>query len=660
MFTAMQKHRRIVMVFIILFVGLPLAFMVPGVGGSSRDVNLAQGTLPVITVGDTVVTAREFMQLYTQYTDQQSRSGLPTDAVVLWNDGSVQKIVEQLIQRAMIAQGASANPVYPEKDYLSKQLQDYAMFKDETGQFVAANYNQWVENVSQSGSSWEEIFGEVSENTNRAAYMELIQASSFVTEGEIRDQYVRSQQKLKVKYVAIAPNADQTEEQLQAFYDENSTRFDTLEARKIEFVSFPIVAPEPVDAQTALQRARAGEDFISLVEEYSMGSDNHLGGDMDWIPVTDTPTPQQEVIFGLSEGEVSDVFEFGTQYHIYKVEETRINEEDDSMEVHARRIVFIPRIEPEEIIAKDEEATAFLASVRDADDDLAATASGAGLVVSTSGEFDISTSDIEGLHSNDVFTVRQAMSPLELDEISAEVIRGRRNLYVAKVVEIIDAKPQTLEEARDDVDAAAISAYKVTEDYRNLVNDYVSRISAEAETLADIATVVPELEVEIKETREFGVGDFLFSDGIFWNSQEAFALMIGKEPGSIAGPLVDFQQVSHFLELVERTEPEESVLEEQWLEAKVIQLANARLNADTERQLDYLQYLSEQAQHVQGLVYRDDDAIKTLLGLDQPQALPEEVITDALASDEELAVSEEDAVDDDAAATDTAVEETTE
>ncbi|MFP6582455.1 MAG: peptidylprolyl isomerase [Candidatus Hydrogenedentota bacterium] len=630
----MQKHRRIVMVFIILFVGLPLAFMVPGVGSSDRDVSLVQGTLPVITVGDTVVTAGEFMQLYTQYTDQQSRSGFPTDPVVLWNDGSVQRIVEQLIQRAMIAHGASGNPVHPEKEYLSKQLQGYAMFKDATGQFNPALYNQWVEGNTRGGISWDNVFSQVAEDTNRAAYLELIQASSFVAEGEIRDQYVRSQQKLKVKYVAIAPNTDRSEEQLQAFYDEEPERFNTLEARRIEFVSFPIVAPEPADAQTALERARAGEDFVRLVEEYSMGSDNHLGGDMDWIAVTDTPTPQQEVIFALSEGEVSDVFEFGTQYHIYKVEETRINEEDDSMEVHARRIVFIPTIEAEEIAAKREEADAFLVSVGDADGDLAVAASAAGLLVSTSGAFDVATFDIEGFHNNDVFSIRQAMSPLVLGEVSANVIRGRRNLFVAKVVEIIEPKLQTLEEAREDVEAAAIIAYKLTEDYRDEVNGYVSRISAEAETLDDIATVVPELETEIKETREFGVGDFLFSDGIFWNSQEAFALMIGKEPGSIAGPLVDFQQVSHFLELVERNEPEESVMEEQWQEAKVIQLANARLNADTERQLDYLQYLSEQAQHVQGLVYRDDNAIKTLLGLDQPQDLPTEVITEELATDE--------------------------
>lgn len=619
------------MVFIILFVGLPLAFMVPGVGGSNRDYELASGQLPIIKVGDTAITSGEFMRMYGEVVNQRSRNGQSTEAIDMMADGTIDQILEQLVQSALIEHGANTNPVRPEKNYLSQQLRDSGMFNDASGEFQGALYNEWVQGSTKRGINWDNVYDALASDTNRSSYVELIQASAYVNEAEIREQYIRQQQKLNVKYATIEPNTDRTEEQLRAFYDENPGLFDTPPERVVEFVTFPIVAPIPAEAYTALERARAGEDWATLVEEYSVGADKEFGGDMGWMKVTDTPTPREEVIFALSDGEVSDIYPNGLEYHIFKVSETRINDEDGAMELRTNRIVFRPEMTDEEAAAMQVKADAFLAGLSNDSQDLRTAAEAQALSVTKTNSFNTMTAEIDGLAPGDSFGVRRAVSELSVGQSPETVIRGQRNLIVAEVVEVIDAQPRSFEEARDDVESEAVRAYKSTEEYLNALDGYVTDILENATSLADIATVAPELNVTIKESGEFGINDFRIDDGLFWNSQSVFALMSDKQPGEIAGPINDFQQGTHFLELIERVDLESAELEQGWEVAKINQLASARQQRSMERQLDYLQFLSEQAQHVQGLVYKDEAAIKMLLGLDQPRTVDAPVVPDETA-----------------------------
>ena len=620
MFEFMQKHRKIVMVFTIIFIGIPLAFFVPGIGGSSRDQDIAMGMLPVVEVGDTVVTSGEFLELYGQYTDLRTQQGMSTEAIDMLADGTIDQIVDQLVQRAMVTRGSASDPVLADREFLQERLKEYSLFQDQSGEFSPALYNQWVEGNTRMGTSWDSVFESVAEDVKRESYVKLLEASAFVPESDVREMFVRSKQMVKVKYLPVTPDTTRSEEQLKAHFDENKDMYQTLEGRTIDYVSFSLVPPLPSEVSEAITRARAGEDFAALVEEYSVGADKYDGGDMGWIEVTEEPTPQQEAIFALEPGQVSDPVESFTEIHVYKLEEERIREEDDTMEVRARRIVFRPSISAEERMAIENKANAFLDKVKSMGDDLRAAATEEGLSVSTTPAFDPSMTEIEGIHENDVLAIRQGTLPLLQDEVTSTVVSGVKNLYVAKVASMIEPRPKTFEEAREDVERDAEMAYRMTDEYRDIVQGILEKVESDAESLADVARVAPELaDVEIGETREFGAGDMLFQDGLFWNAQEAFALVIDAEPGTIQGPITDFRQEQYFLELVEVIEPEPEVLEAEWQESKADMVDAMRTRANTERQLDYLQYKSEQAQHVDGIVMRYDDAINEILGIDETQ-----------------------------------------
>ncbi len=85
-----------------------------------------------------------------------------------------------------------------------------------------------------------------------------------------------------------------------------------------------IVVEDPNLATSILARIRAGSDFASLAQEYSIGPSGENGGDLGWITRGQSGYMAfDEAAFRLSEGEVSDVVETGAGYHIIKVVETR-------------------------------------------------------------------------------------------------------------------------------------------------------------------------------------------------------------------------------------------------------------------------------------------------------------------------------------------------
>lgn len=611
------------MFFIFIFVGLPLALFIPGVGSSNRDGELAGANTPVVTVGNVSISAAEFLQVFNRYVDARRIQGLSTNSLDLLADGTVDEIVEGLIQSAVIRRGASANAVLPEQNYLAKRLKDEGSFKNENGEFVPSLYNDWVENQTRRGMNWDAFYADYAVGVSQTIFPELVLASPRVFEAEMRDTFMRDRRKMKVKYVTVEPAVDLDEEDLRAHYEDNKENYMTDEERAVQYVAFSIQTPIPETAEIAVERARAGEEFVDLVEAYSVGTDKASGGDMGWIPVTETPTEQQEAIFALKEGETSDPFRSFNEVHVYHVVEERINEEDDTMEVHARRIVFRPVMSAEERAAIQDKATSFLSSVNEADGgDFSVVATAAGLSLETSGLFSRRSGEISTVKATDVSGFRLEFMRLEKDAVS-EVVNGRDHLFVGKVVSVLEPRQQIFEEAREDIERDATNLYKNGPDYVGQVSDYISKISSEAKSLSDIATLIPRLNAEVKETREFGMTDFLFSDGLFWNMRDVFALMGNAQPGEMKGPMADFQQISHFLELVETIDPDPAVVNPEWELQKDSILENRLSLIQRARQADYLQFISEKAQ-VGGEVFRNKSAIQALLGIDsEADAEPE-------------------------------------
>lgn len=611
MFHIMQKHRRIMMVFIFVFIGIPLAIWVPGASNSSNS--LSKGD-PILNVDGTDIYAYELLGLYNDEVSRRTAQDRPSDASTLIAEGVVANILNGLIQREVLTQKASVNPVIPEKDYVFSKFKDHPFFKNEEGEFMAAKYNNWVKGNDRGGMNWDDFAEGYAQDISRDIYTKLATASARINETELRDEYLKSQRKLKVKYVTISPEIELSEEEIKAEHETNSERYNKPPENIVEFVRFSIQPPIPPIVDEVLAKARAGEDFIALAKEHSVGADKETGGDMDWRAVSENPIGQEQHYMNLKVGEVSEPIQLFSEVYLYKVTEERTNEETEKVEKRIHRIVFRIDVGPEFRTDIDEKAKALLSQATESKD-LRAAAEAAKLSVETSAPFNVGTSEIDGISDNDTFAFKQGFGPLAVDEFPAEIVSGSENIFVGKVVQVTEATPQALEDVREEVSNTLTRQKKLEPAYQEKIQGYMTIIENEAKSLDDVAALLPDLDIEIKETKTaFGPqGMELFQEGLFWNVRAIFPELADKEVGTVITSVQDFQQNQMAMELSEIVEPDAEAFEQDWLEQKELMLDNVRMRVKGARQSDYATFLAQEAMNG-GKVMQYDDVINEVIG----------------------------------------------
>lgn len=101
------------------------------------------------------------------------------------------------------------------------------------------------------------------------------------------------------------------------------------------------------NAQTVLERARAGEDFATLAREYSDDPSRVDGGYLGYFTADSMADSFSTAAFSLKDGEISDLVQTEQGLHIIRVEEHRQRVLTDEVRRNIRDEVLLPRIQAE-------------------------------------------------------------------------------------------------------------------------------------------------------------------------------------------------------------------------------------------------------------------------------------------------------------------------
>jgi peptidyl-prolyl cis-trans isomerase D len=362
LFRSQKQAVRLMLGAILLFVAASMVItLVPGLfSGTTVDVN----NPVLVEVDGAPITA---MDVQNKLRDYQMTGQIPPDSMVFLAG----QTVENLITEEVLMLEADRLGLWPTDADLAERIRLQLSFVFEQGGVPA--YHAFVQQKFQRSVR------EFEEAVRRDWIVEMrlrrmVTDNVLVSDEELRRTFKQNNDKIQIEYAKVAAQSfrDQIqpdEEKIQAYYQQNQTRYRTHEERSVKVMKIraeDVPAPEVSDAELrayydrnierfeqgervrashilfmtmaktdeeikqiearaneVLGKVKAGEDFAALAKEYSEDpgtKDN--GGDVGWIHRDGQMVPTfEQATFALQPGEVSELIRTEYGFHVIKVHE---------------------------------------------------------------------------------------------------------------------------------------------------------------------------------------------------------------------------------------------------------------------------------------------------------------------------------------------------
>ncbi len=353
----------------IIVVVIALVFIFWGVG-----TNIGRSNQSAIVVNGEEISFQQFQQAYDRaYKQLGNQFGGNVPKGLAESFGLKQQVINQLIQTALLRQGAAAMGIVVSADEIRSIIETMPQFQEQ-GAFSLERYKAILAANKMAPTKFEQSmrFDHLSE----AAVRQIGNFGTVTTDYEIQDIYSQLNEKIAVKYARISP-ADyidkvavddagltawyetvkekyKTEPQLrlkyltftfaevgnkvtidqpkiEEYYKNNSDTFkvpDQRHARHILLQAGENDSPEvhqekAAKAAEVLKLLKKGGDFIALARKYSDDPSKNNGGDLGFFPAGQMDPAFDEAVFALQPGAISDVVETRFGYHIIRLEEIK-------------------------------------------------------------------------------------------------------------------------------------------------------------------------------------------------------------------------------------------------------------------------------------------------------------------------------------------------
>ena len=198
---------------------------------------------------------------------------------------------------------------------------------------------------SPQGDEWTPI-----ENWMRTSYIPNLKLTQYLNENvlvtaeDIKDDFVKKNVKYTIDAIHVtydkAPKDDiePSDNELTDEYNASLSDFEHDELRNLSFVSWK-KSPSSQDSLNntylvadIMDRAKAGEDFSSLANEYTQDPSNQeKGGDLGWFGKGQMVKPFEDAAFKAKKGSIIGPIESRFGSHIIKVRDKRTEKGKDQI-----------------------------------------------------------------------------------------------------------------------------------------------------------------------------------------------------------------------------------------------------------------------------------------------------------------------------------------
>ena len=367
MLDRMRRHKNwlkwslFIVVIAFVFLYIPSFMPQDGLPAGANDV--------VATVDGREITVSRFRRVYMQQMQAyRNQFGGKMDERLLKQLGIDQRIVQQMVEEEASLAEAQKLGITASNEEVIARIRSLPAFQ-ENGQFIGETRYRQLLNMQNPPLRPDEF----EEQVRRGITMEKLQGALTdwitVTEPEVDAEFRRRNEKVKLSVVNFAADkfreaTQATDAEVSAWFDSHKADYKIPEKRKIKYALLDMQAirsrtqvsaedvqrqyqenqsqystPEQVrashilfktegkdeaevrkQAETVLKRAKVGEDFAKLANEFT---DEEVGktrgGDLDFFGRGAMAKEFEEASFALKPGQISDIVKTQFGLHIIKL-----------------------------------------------------------------------------------------------------------------------------------------------------------------------------------------------------------------------------------------------------------------------------------------------------------------------------------------------------
>lgn len=317
----------------------------------------------------------------------------------------------------------------------------------------------------------------------------------------------RSPESADVEYIVVNHNdlrqqVEITGQELQEYYEQSASRYLQDESRQARHILIPFGDDKSAarqQAQSLVERARAGEPFEDLAREYSADSSTaQRGGDLGMMMRSQMPDEIGRAAFAMNVGEIAGPVESEFGFHVIRLDDVQAGGPLPLEEVRGELEAELRNLKAEEAFQELERTLSDALfdglSLREIADATGQELQSASAVTrSGGGPFGSNQAVIDAVFDPRVLQEGAVSEIVELDANRSALFR---------VTEHHEAAQQPLAEVRDEI-AAQLSRERA----REIVRDRAVALQASLEDGADFEAAAAEAGAEVTAARTIGRQD---------------------------------------------------------------------------------------------------------------------------------------------------------